>query len=229
MAAVFLRTLIIYVLLIAVMRFLGKRQIGEMQISELVTTFLLSDLAAQPLVGASVPMSYAIVPIITLVCLEVFFSFLPTKIGFMKKLLDSPPSIIIGKGKIDRREMMRMRMSMEDLICELQLAGYTSPAEINYAVLEPNGKLAFFPADEEKPLTKGDLCNIRAAEPKSLAHPVIIDGKIMEYALRDAAKDKKWLFSALKKAHVNDVGEVFLMTVDDAEKTEIITKKECGA
>ncbi len=227
MAAVFFRTLIIYVLLIAVMRFLGKRQIGEMQISELVTTFLLSDLAAQPLVGSGVPMSYAIVPIITLVCLEVFFSFLPTKIGFLKKMLDSPPSIVIRKGKIDSREMMRMRMSMEDLLCELHLAGYTSPAEIDYAVLEPNGKLAFFPTDVEKPLTKGDFAANKPSPPQSLAHPVIIDGKIMEYALRDASKDKKWLFSALKKGKINDVGEVFLMTVDDAGKTRLITKKEC--
>ena len=209
------------------MRFLGKRQIGEMQISELVTTFLLSDLAAQPLVGAGVPMSYAIVPIVTLVCLEVFFSFLPTKVGFLKKLLDSPPSIIIGKGKIDRREMMRMRMSMEDLLCELHLAGYTSPSEIEYAVLEPNGKLAFFPVNAEKPLTKGDFASGTPTQTSGLLHPVIIDGKIMEYALKDAAKSKKWLFSTLKKSKINDVSEVFLMTVDDAGKSEIITKKEC--
>ncbi len=228
MAAVFIRTLIIYILLIAVMRFLGKRQIGEMQISELVTTFLLSDLAAQPLVSVGVPLSYAIVPIVTLVCLEVFFSFLPTKVGFLKKLLDSRPSIIIGKGKIDRREMVRMRMSMEDLLCELQLAGYASVEEIDYAVLEPNGKLAFFPADAEKPLTKGDFAAGAPSPPATLAHPVIIDGKIMDYAMRDAAKDKKWLFSALKKSKINDVSEVFLMTVDDAGKTKIITQKECG-
>ena len=227
MAAVFLRTLIIYVLLIAVMRFLGKRQIGEMQISELVTTFLLSDLAAQPLSNAEIPMTYAIVPIVALVCLEVFFSFLPTKIGFLKKLLDSPPSIIIKHGKIDRREMVRMRMSLEDLLCELHLAGYTSPTEIDYAILESNGKLAFFPIYAEKPLTKGDFSAGKPLPEQSLAHPVIIDGKIMKYALNDAKKSEKLLFSTLKKAKIDDVRKVFLMTVDSAGKTETIMQKEC--
>ena len=227
MAAIFLRTLIIYVLLIAVMRFLGKRQIGEMQISELVTTFLLSDIAAQPLANASIPIVYAILPVITLVCLEVFFSFLPTKIGFLKKMLDSPPSLIIRKGKPDRREMMRMRMSLEDLLCELHLAGYTSLAEIDYAMLEPNGKLAFFPIYAEKPLTKGDFSAGNPLPEQSLAHPLIIDGKIIKYALKNAKKSEEWLFSKLKKANINEIGEVFLMTVDDTDKTEIITKKEC--
>ena len=199
MAAIFLRTLIIYVLLIAVMRFLGKRQIGEMQISELVTTFLLSDIAAQPLANTSIPIVYAILPVITLVCLEVFFSFLPTKIGFLKKMLDSPPSIIIKPGKIDRREMVRMRMSLEDLLCELHLAGYTSPTEIDYAILESNGKLAFFPIYAEKPLTKGDFSAGKPSPEQSLAHPLIIDGKIMKYAMKNAQKSEEWLFSKLKK------------------------------
>jgi uncharacterized membrane protein YcaP (DUF421 family) len=209
------------------MRFLGKRQIGEMQISELVTTFLLSDIAAQPLTNTSIPIVYAILPVITLVCLEVFFSFLPTKIGFLKKMLDSPPSIIIKHGKIDRREMVRMRMSLEDLLCELHLAGYTSPTEIDYAILESNGKLAFFPIYAEKPLTKGDFSAGKPLPEQSLAHPLIIDGKIMKYAMKNAQKSEEWLFSKLKKSNIKEIGEVFLMTVDDTDKTEIITKKEC--
>jgi uncharacterized membrane protein YcaP (DUF421 family) len=209
------------------MRFLGKRQIGEMQISELVTTFLLSDIAAQPLTNTSIPIVYAILPVITLVCLEVFFSFLPTKIGFLKKMLDSPPSIIIKHGKIDRREMVRMRMSLEDLLCELHLAGYTSPTEIDYAILESNGKLAFFPIYAEKPRAKGDFSSGKPLPEQSLAHPLIIDGKIMKYAMKNAQKSEEWLFSKLKKSNIKEIGEVFLMTVDDTDKTEIITKKEC--
>lgn len=211
MAVIFIRTVIIYVFLIAAMRFLGKRQIGEMQLSELITAFLLSELASQPLSSAATPITYALIPIITLICLEIFFSFLPTKLGFMKKLVDSNPSIIIRRGKIDRTEMVRMRLSMEDLLCELHIAGYTSPDEIDYAVLEQNGKLAFFPKNGEK-----------------LSHFIVIDGRITPYALKNAGKSKAWLFSELKKSHVSDVKEVFLMTVDDCGNTKIIRKKDCA-
>jgi uncharacterized membrane protein YcaP (DUF421 family) len=201
-------------MLIAIMRFLGKRQIGEMQISELVTTFLLSELASGPLTSAAVPLPFALVPILTLVCLEVIFSFLPTKISFFKKILDSKPSIIIKGGKPDLREMMHMRMTAEDLLCELRLAGYSSPSEIEYAILEPNGKLSFFPL-QNAPTVSG------------IAHPVIIDGKISAYSLAAAGKSKNWLFGELEKKKLKQKS-IFLMTVDDGGSTQILTKKELG-
>ena len=212
MASVFIRTLIIYVMLIAIMRFLGKRQIGEMQISELVTTFLLSELASGPLTNAALPLSFAFVPVITIICLEVIFSFLPVKIPLFKRLLDSKPSIVIRAGIPDRREMTRMRMTMEDLICELHIAGYSTPDEIEYAILEPNGKLSFF-KKQQAPTVNG------------IAHPVIIDGKICKYALCSAGKSRTWLLRELRKINTEQKS-VFLMTVDDEGSVKVITKKE---
>ena len=212
MASVFIRTFVVYVTLIAVMRFLGKRQIGEMQVSELVTAFLLSELASTPLTSAEAPLAFALVPIVTIVCLEVIFSFLPTKISFLKSFLDSKPSILIRGGKPDAREMLHMRMTMEDLFCELQLAGYSTPSEVEYAILEPNGKLAFF-AKTNPPNVQG------------IAHPVIIDGKINAYALAASGKSEKWLSSELHKKKILQKS-VFLMTVDDGGAANIITKKE---
>ena len=212
MASFFIRTLIVYVSLIAIMRFLGKRQIGEMQISELVTTFLLSDLASVPLTNAAVPLSFAFVPIVTLVCMEVILSFLPTKISFFKKLLDSTPSMIISGGKIDRREMARMRMTLDDLLREMRIAGYFSADEIEYAILEPNGKLSFFA--KSAPPT-----------PVGIAHAVIIDGKISDYSLAASGKSRKWLSRELEKRDLAPKS-IFLMTVDDGGSVKITTQKE---
>lgn len=212
MAAIFVRTIIIYITLIAIMRFLGKRQIGQMQISELITAFLLSELASQPLANASVPLVSALIPILTLICLEVFFSFLPTKLTFLKKFVDSAPTVIIGKGKIDMGQMSKMRMTLEDLLCELRLAGYSSPGEIEYAILEQNGRLSFFPKSDGG----------------GIFHPLIIDGKSVPHALRDAGRDENWIRSALLGRSIKDASEVFLMVIDDSGKYEIITRKECG-
>lgn len=214
MASIFIRTLAVYAVLIAVMRFSGKRQIGQMQVSELVTAFLLSNLASTPLTDPSVPLLYAVVPIVTLICMEVFFSFLTTKINFVKKLLDGKPSIIVNKGKIDISEMSKMRMSLEDLLCELHIAGYSAMSEIEYAILEPNGKLAFFPC-ESNDNTSG------------IAHPVIIDGEFVSYAVSDIGKNEKWVAEQLKKRDISSISAVFLMTVDDNEKIQVIKKEDC--
>jgi uncharacterized membrane protein YcaP (DUF421 family) len=212
LSSVFIRTVAVYVSLIAVMRFLGKRQIGEMQISELVTAFLLSELASTPLTNENIPLAFSLIPIITLVCIEVIFSFLPTKFSFFKKIVDSTPSILIKNGKPDIREMLHMRMTLEDLICELHLAGYSTPEEIEYAILEPNGKIAFF-AKDAPPAVQG------------IAHPIIIDGKINAYALSAAGKNRDWLFRELKKKKLEEKS-IFLMTADDGGCIKIITKKE---
>ncbi|MBO5005963.1 MAG: DUF421 domain-containing protein [Clostridia bacterium] len=214
MAAIFIRTLVIYAGLCALMRFSGKRQIGQMQVSELVTTFLLSNLASAPLSGADIPVLYAAVPILTLICLEVLFSFLTTKVTFIKKLLDGKPSIIINKGQIDVNQMSKMRLTLEDLLCELRIAGYSSASEIDYAILESNGKLSFFPSQQSS-----QICGI--------AHPVIIDGVFVKYALADSGKSEKWVLDTLKKKKT-PLSSVFLMTVDDSDKVEIIEKEECA-
>lgn len=210
MAAIFVRTVLIYVTLIGIMRFLGKRQIGEMQLSELITTFLLSELAAGPISSPAMPISCALIPIITLVCLEVFFSFLPTKLDFMKRIVDSRPAVIIGRGRIDLPQMVKMRMTLEDLLCELRLAGFSSPSEIDYAILEQNGKLSFFPKGAER----------------AVAHPVIIDGRISACGLESCGKDEKWLRRALAERKISSEARVFLMTVDDSGNCEVILGKE---
>lgn len=212
MASVFIRTVIVYAVLIAVMRFLGKRQIGEMQVSELITAFLLSELASTPLTSADTPLAFALVPVAVLVCLEVIFSFLPTKISFLKKILDSRPSVLIRGGKPDVREMLHMRMTLEDLLCELRLAGYSTPDEIEYAILEPNGKLSFFA--KSAPPT-----------PVGIAHAVIIDGKISDYSLAASGKSRKWLSRELEKRELAPKS-IFLMTVDDGGSVKITTQKE---
>ena len=84
---VFMRTLLIYLILIISMRLMGKRQIGELQISELVTTFMLSELATVPLSNKQIPVAYALVPIFILLSLEVITSFLLMKSSFLLVLL----------------------------------------------------------------------------------------------------------------------------------------------
>ena len=148
MAVIFIRTVIIYILLLAVMRLSGKRQIGEIQISELVTTFLLSDIASYPLTDPGISLLNAVVPILTIIPLEIIFSFLTTKNNRVKKILDGNPSIVILHGKVQKKEMTRVRLSMDDLLCELRLKDIPSVADVDYAILEHNGQISVFPKKE---------------------------------------------------------------------------------
>ena len=206
------------------MRFSGKRQIGELQLSELITTFLLSELASYPLTDPSVPFLHAAVPIITIVCLEIILSFLATKSAIMKKILDGKPSIIIRRGVLDQKEMLKMRLSLEDLLCAIRLNGIAAISDVDYAILEQNGQISVFPKEKKREITLSDLS--LKGEDSGLAHDVIADGRIIEENLKNANKTPAWLEKKLKEKHIFDISDVFLMTVDDSGGVSIVRKEK---
>jgi uncharacterized membrane protein YcaP (DUF421 family) len=223
MAAIFIRTILIYLLLIGAMRFSGKRQIGEIQLSELVTTILLSEIASYPLTNANIPFLYSVVPIVVIISLEIIMSFLATKSAAIKSILDGKPSIIIRKGVINQEEMMKMRLSMDDLLCELRLKNIASPDEVEYAILEQNGQISVFPKDSGKQVTLSDLK--LTGDGAGVSHSVIIDGHIMDYALKNTGKSQEWVEEQLRKRHISDMKNVFLMTVNDKDDIKIVKKE----
>jgi len=219
---VFLRTLIIYLILIISMRMMGKRQIGELQISELVTTFMLSELATAPLSNKQIPVSYALVPIFLLLSLEVITSFLLMKSSFLKRLFTGRPSIIIHHGKIDQQELGRLRITIHELLSELRQKSIGDIADVEYAILEDNGKLSVFQKSVKAPLTpeQADL----AITENGIAHPIIADGKISRENLTLAGVSENWLHAQLKKRNL-ETAEVFLLTLNDGGELFIVTKE----
>ena len=222
MATCLIRTVIIYILLVLAIRVTGKRQIGELEISELVSTFLLSEIASAPIGNQEIPLSFAILPIFTIIALEVIVSFLSTRSALMKKVFLGSPIVLIRRGKLQHKELSKARMSVEELLSELRQNGVTSIAEADYAILENNGKLSVTPRAKDKPATVGDL-RLQAQE-RGIAHAVIVDGIIKRDALAGAGYNDAWLHAAVQKSGLS-LREIFLFTVDDLGETDVIRKE----
>lgn len=221
MLTVFLRVIVVYAVLVSTMRFMGKRQIGELQLSELVTTILLSELASAPIADPQIPLSFAIIPIAVLLSFEVIISFAVTKISFLKPLFDGKPSILVNRGKLDKSELSRVRISIEELMSSMRIAGYADLSEIDYAILEQNGQLSVFPKRAASPPSASEL-NLPTEE-HGIAHAVIVDSKISDFDLKLIGRDKHWLQKRLSH-HKVTVEEVLLFTVDDLGKEFLIKK-----
>lgn len=223
MVVVFCRTLFMYLFLLLTMRLMGKRQIGELQISELIVTLMLSELAVNPISNPDMPLLYAIVPILLLLSLEVILSFWMTKSNRMKKLLTGSPAFLIRRGKLDQETMLANRLEIDELLSELRQNGYGDLEEIEYAILEGNGKISVFPKVTASPLMVGDV-GIEKAE-KGIGHAVIIDGEIMAEALHYANKNEKWLEKQLREKGCV-LKEVFFMSVDDTGAVYLVRKEK---
>lgn len=221
MVTVLIRTSIIYFLLLIALRVTGKRQVGELQISELITTFMISELATSPIQDLSVPLIYSIIPIVFLLCSEIILSFLATKSKLLKKLFFGNPSVIISKGKLNQKELGRLRIGINELIGELRLKDVTDISDIDYAILEQNGKLSVTLKSDKQTVSRKDI-NAKS-EKSGIAHAIITDGTINESNLKLANKTDRWLNNYLKSHNIN-MKEIFLMTVDDCGKINIINK-----
>ncbi|MBQ7761288.1 MAG: DUF421 domain-containing protein [Clostridia bacterium] len=222
MATVFVRTIIIYFLFITTIRLMGKRQVGELQLSELIITFMLSELAVNPIQDISIPLTYSVVPLLLLLTIEVILSFWVTKSKVAKKLFFGNPSIIIKDGLLDQKELSRLRIGINELLGELRLKGFADISDIEYAIIEQNGKLSVFPKIEKQPATLGDL-DIKKEE-CGVSLPIILDGSVDLSNLKNLNKTEKWLKSYLSK-HKLQMEDIFLLSCDKSGKISIIMKE----
>lgn len=213
MAIAFVRTVILYILIIAGVRLMGKRQVGELEPSELVVSLLIADLAAVPMQDFGIPLLTGVIPIFTLLALTMILSVLTMKSTRLRVLLCGKPSIVVRDGKPDQREMRRNRFTVDELLEELRMNGYTDLTQIKYAILETNGRLSVLPYANQVPPTARQM-GIRTKE-AGLPRVIISDGLVLKENLLAAGYDGPWLDRQLRRHHVPSPDRVFLMTVDE--------------
>lgn len=186
------RTILYYFLFLILFRIMGKREIGELGLNDLLVSVLFAQFATLAIEKYEQPLIETLVPVIIIVALQILISFISLKNTKVREFIDSKPSLIIKNGKINFKEMERQRYGLEDLLTQIRDKGIKSLDEIEYAILENNGKLSTFLYDNKNvyPL------------------PLILDGKIQHQTLIDINKTNDWLSNILKKENTK-LNEVF--------------------
>lgn len=213
MTLLFVRTIILYVSVIFGLRLSGKRQLGELSTSEFAVTILVSELASIPLQDVAVPMFNGVIPLFTLVCLEVLMGTLCQKSRRFRRLLAGNPCIIIKNGRLDQRMLRELRLSIDDVMEGLRLAGASKIADIRYAIVETSGQLSVILKSECQPVTPSQI-NLH---PSEVGMPLILifSGSVIKQNLIQLRKSEEWLLEQCKKEHISSLSDVFLFTMDD--------------
>ena len=224
MLGIFVRTLVIYLMLTGAMRLMGKRQIGELEVSELITTLLISEISTIPIENPDIPVVHAIIPVVTLITLEVVMATLLSRSPKIRQALESKPSMLICRGKLNQSELIRNRMSVEELFAGLRQQGIADPGEVAYAIMEKNGQLSVIPKAKHRPAEAGDLkCEVRES---GIMHMLVSDGKVNRYNLELLGHDEAWLKKRLDKQGLQ-AEELLYFLCDDAERVAFL-RKETG-
>lgn len=219
MFIVFFRAVILYLVIVVSMRLMGKRQLGELQPSELVVTVLLSNIATLPVENVGVPMLMGIIPIFTLVSLDVILSHLSLRFRPLRKAICGCAKIVISDGKIDQKVLKDLRFSVDDLMQSLRSQQVFDIAQVQLAVVETTGQISVYQKQPFQPATCKDLkIKGESADPPQL---VIDSGRVVKGALSALGFDGSWLKSTLSAEGLR-VRDVFIMTCDKDANTSII-------
>lgn len=223
-----LRTVITYFVVFIVMRIMGKREIGKLSIFDLVISVMIAEIAVIVISEPTKHMLHAIAPMLTLLAIQVITSIIILKFRGLRLLFDGKPTIVIAKGKLNREAMRKSRYNLDDLMVQLREQSIASVADVEFAILEPSGKLSVIQKEQparasagaarasDESTDKGE--NTVPFPPKyrfeMLPIPLIMDGKVQDENLEKIGKNRFWLKNELRAKKISDFKDVFLCTID---------------
>lgn len=219
MLIVAIRTLIMYAALLFSVRMMGKSELSKMSAFQLVVVFMIAELAAIPIDSTDASLINGLVAIFTLMFLQVLISYISTKSEGFKTLISGRPSILIEKGKLNVRELSRLRISITDLLEQLRIQDCPSICDVQYAIMESNGQLSVIKKAVDKPVTPKDI-DLAVSE-GVLPAIIISDGNLYDRNLIYSGVDLVSFENRMRSAGIKDIKKVFLAFCDENKQFHI--------
>lgn len=206
MILVLVRTIVIYILLNIMLKIMGKRQIGELEVNELVSTLLISEIASAPIADVNIPILSAIIPIVFICMLEIIVAYVKNKSELIKRAVEGKSLYIIYKGRINQEVLDENRISINELLTEMRIQGIGDISEVEYGLLEQNGKISLLKKQDNN------------------AQVLVADGRVDGEALARLNMSEGEVLRYISGRGLS-LGEVFLLTVDDKGKYNLLVKE----
>lgn len=237
-------TVLMYFFIFLSMRIMGKREIGKLSVFDLTISIMIAEIAVFVIEDIERPIYDGIVPMATLVLIQVVVAQLSLKSRGVRLLMDGKPSILISNGKLHRGEMRKQRYNIDDLLLQLRGQNIASPADVEFAILETSGQLTVFEKDKDISSSNQSGNSSNSAEKdksgnnseedsqtfkfptnkiryEGLPIPLIMDGKVQDHNLEIIGKTRFWLRTQIRQKGVSDFRDIFLCSIDHKGKLYI--------
>lgn len=211
MLLIFVRTIILYILVLIVMRFMGKREISQLQPFELAISIMIADLATIPMAEPGIPISNGIIPILGLLVMHLSISVINLKSIRMREIICGKPSILVYRGRIVEKNMKKERFTINELEERLRGNNVFNIGDVEYAILETSGQVTVIQKPNKRNTTPEDFDIM--PEYEGISYDLVVDGKVMKENLEKLNKDYNWLLKQLDKFNVKPE-ETLIATID---------------
>ncbi|MBB6216944.1 uncharacterized membrane protein YcaP (DUF421 family) [Anaerosolibacter carboniphilus] len=222
MLIILIRTLFIYIFVVFAIRMMGKGELTELQPFELVIMLMIAELAALSMENTGASILNNLIAIITLLFAQILISYINMKSEWARGIICGKPSVLVNEGKINIKELQRLRININDLVEQIREKEYVSLADVEFAILETNGELSIIPKANKRPVTVEDL-NIQPTY-ENMPISLIIDGHINHTNLKIAQRNENWLLEQLRVRNISDYKDVLFCFLDENKKLYVQKK-----
>ncbi|MBE7123402.1 DUF421 domain-containing protein [Bacillus cereus] len=202
------RTMLLYIIILIIFRLMGKREIGELSVLDLVVFIMLGEMAVVAIENTDKSLWHQLVPMTFLMCIQIILSVISLKFQRFRHLIEGEPAILVNAGKIDEKKMRKQRYSIDDLMMQLREQGIGDVRDVEYAILEPSGKLSVFQKQKSKK-SKNDT--------PIFTLPLIIDGEIQYNHLQMIEHTDEWLVEKLNNLGYKDANQILYCSFQNGQ------------
>ncbi|MFK0523963.1 YetF domain-containing protein [Paenibacillus illinoisensis] len=233
------RTILMYFIVYGAIRVMGKREIGKLSMFDLVVSIMLAEIAAFVIEDTDKPLSHGIVPMVTVLVVQIGMAFLSLKSRRLRLMIDGKPTVLISKGTLHRDEMRKQRYNLDDLLLQLREQNIDSIGEVEFAILETTGKLTVIPMNNSssgqgnsssqnnmKKPRQDKIDGFQNIKYEGLPLPLIMDGKVQDQNLELIQKTRFWLKNQIQQKGVLDFKDVFICSIDHNGKVFVSLKDD---
>ncbi|MCL2229133.1 MAG: DUF421 domain-containing protein [Firmicutes bacterium] len=228
MINIILRVIIVYVVIIGIMRLMGKRQLGELEPFELVIALIIADLAVIPMSEQTIPLWYGIVPLVVIAILHFCTSFLSKTSPVMRDIISGKPAIVMNPDGMDFKQLGKLNISAEELCEMLRNMDYFDISDVNYAIIERNGKVSVIPKSDATPLTREDM-KVEQPDP-DIFFTIVENGRVIKKNIKQmglshlaviplVTHNIEGSLSNILLCNLSNSGDVFIQTKDGGTRS----------
>ena len=214
-----IRSLLSLTALFLITKLLGKKQVSQLSLFDYVIGISIGNFAAEMTINVESQYANGLTAIIVFGLIAYLVSYLTMKSIILRRFFMGAPTILIQNGKLIEKNLKKVKFDINDLLEECRVGGYFDINQIEYALMEANGKLSLLPKGEYLPATIKDM-NLKSTKQELVAN-IIIDSRIMHNNLKNMKKDNVWLDKELKIKGYKTLDNILLATLDNNDKLVI--------
>ena len=202
-------------------KIMGNKQMSQLSMFDYIVGITIGSISAEMATNLE-EFEKPLLAMVIYALFSVLISYANYKSIVLRRFLTGKSLVLFEDGKLYEGNLKKARIDVNEFLMLCRNQGYFNIAQLQSAILEPNGKISFLPLSKERPATPKDM-NLTPPDEKPAIN-VVIDGHIMQENLMFAGKNEEWLNKQLKTQRVQSISEIFLATCD-SEGTLIVYPK----